>query len=125
MRKSVILKVLSEEGVVGGRGLLKGKDLRTREATAQGMIAWNYVFVNRYWEVLFESAGRREKRFTAEAAEDTEWRRGVVAGEIVEGGVVDSERKERVRDEADILPSWGAACCAPTRTGGAAIAGAC
>jgi len=54
MRKSVILKTLLEDGILGGGDLLKGKDLRRREATARRIVARNYVFVNRYWEVLFE-----------------------------------------------------------------------
>jgi hypothetical protein len=54
MRKDVILKTLLKDEILGGRGLLKGKDLRKRDATAREMVARNYVFVNRYWEVLFE-----------------------------------------------------------------------
>jgi hypothetical protein len=54
MRKNVILKALLGGEILSAGGLLKGKELRGREATAQTVVARNYGFVNRYWEVLFE-----------------------------------------------------------------------
>jgi hypothetical protein len=110
MRKSVILKTLLNDEVLGGRDLLKGKDLRKREATAQGMVAWYDVFVNRYWKVLFESEEDLPQRAqrTQSGGEEWWWRIGIVVG-----GAIDSEREERIRGEAGVLPSLGAAVLRP------------
>ena len=48
MRKDVILKTLLGDEVWGEKGLLIWKELRERGAIPQGMVARNYVFVNRY-----------------------------------------------------------------------------
>ncbi len=54
-RKDVILKTLLVGEILSGRGLLKGKGLRTRDTSSRSRVARNNLFVNRYWVVLFES----------------------------------------------------------------------